>query len=66
MIDQLFHSSEKRLAPRVSGRLAQMVGGTCSRMNLVVNKFRKFGFIEYNGGLRAHFSPSSRTTKHGR
>ena len=55
MIDQLFNSSEKRLATRVSQeRLAEMVGRTCSRVNLVMNKFRKLGFIQSNGGLKVH------------
>ena len=71
LIDQLFNSSEKRLArtllllarygepesshrklPRVSQEtLAEMVGTTRSRVNFFMNKFRKLGFIEYNGGL---------------
>jgi CRP/FNR family transcriptional regulator, cyclic AMP receptor protein len=70
LIDQLFNSSEKRLAhtllllarygepeashrtlPRVSQEtLAEMVGTTRSRVNFFMNKFRKLGFIEYNGG----------------
>jgi len=74
LIDQLFNSSEKRLArtilllarygknhrasrvvPRIShGTLAAMVGTTRSRVNFFMNKFRKLGFIEYNGGLRVH------------
>jgi CRP/FNR family transcriptional regulator, cyclic AMP receptor protein len=72
LIDQLFNSSEKRLAralllmarygmdgpPRklkvkVSQEiLAGMVGTTRSRVNYFMNKFRKLGFIEYNGGIR--------------
>ena len=76
LIDQLFNSSEKRLArtllllarygepgashrtlPRVSqGVLAEMVGTTRSRVNFFMNKFRKLGFIEYNGGLKIHNS----------
>jgi len=72
LIDQLFNSSEKRLArallllarygtdgpPRrlrvkVSQELlAEMVGTTRSRVNYFMNKFRKLGFIEYNGGIR--------------
>jgi CRP/FNR family cyclic AMP-dependent transcriptional regulator len=72
LIDQLFNSSEKRLArtllllarygepeashrtlPRVSQEtLAEMVGTTRSRVNFFMNKFRKLGFIEYNGGLK--------------
>jgi CRP/FNR family cyclic AMP-dependent transcriptional regulator len=76
LIDQLFNSSEKRLArtllllarygepgathralPRVSQEtLAEMVGTTRSRVNLFMNKFRKLGFIEYNGGLKINNS----------
>ena len=76
LIDQLFNSSEKRLArtllllarygepdashrtlPRVSQEtLAEMVGTTRSRVNFFMNKFRKLGFIEYNGGLKLHNS----------
>ena len=71
LVDQLFNSSEKRLArallllarygehdkpqrvlPKVSQELlAEMVGTTRSRVNFFMNKFRKLGFIEYNGGL---------------
>jgi CRP/FNR family transcriptional regulator, cyclic AMP receptor protein len=71
LIDQLFNSSEKRLArtllllarygkqdkpsrvvPRISQEtLAEMVGTTRSRVNFFLNKFKKLGFIEYNGGL---------------
>jgi CRP/FNR family cyclic AMP-dependent transcriptional regulator len=71
LVDQLFNSSEKRLArtllllgrygkrnlapktlPRVSQEtLAEMVGTTRSRVNFFMNKFRKLGFIEYNGGV---------------
>ena len=74
LIDQLFNSSEKRLArtllllarygepeashrtlPRVSQEtLAEMVGTTRSRVNFLMNKFRKLGFIEYHGGLKIH------------
>jgi CRP-like cAMP-binding protein len=74
LIDQLFNSSEKRLArallllarygmegpPRrlrvkVSQEiLAEMVGTTRSRVNYFMNKFRRLGFIEYNGGIRIH------------
>jgi CRP/FNR family cyclic AMP-dependent transcriptional regulator len=70
LVDQLFNSSEKRLArallllarygkddttPRVLPKLSQetlaeMVGTTRSRVNFFMNKFRKLGFIEYNGG----------------
>ena len=69
LIDQLFNSSEKRLArtllllarygkqdkptrvvPRISQEtLAEMVGTTRSRVNFFLNKFKKLGFIEYNG-----------------
>ena len=76
LIDQLFNSSEKRLArtllllarygePEVSHRalpkvsqetLAEMVGTTRSRVNFFMNKFRKLGFIEYNGGLKVNNS----------
>ena len=76
LIDQLFNSSEKRLArtllllarygePDVSHRtlpkvsqetLAEMVGTTRSRVNFFMNKFRKLGFIEYNGGLKVNNS----------
>jgi CRP-like cAMP-binding protein len=71
LVDQLFNSSEKRLArtllllarygrddtpvrviPSMSQQiLAEMVGTTRSRVNLFMNKFRKLGFIEYNGGI---------------
>jgi CRP/FNR family transcriptional regulator, cyclic AMP receptor protein len=76
LVDQLFNSSEKRLArillllarygkreesqrviPKVSQEvLAEMVGTTRSRVNLFMNKFRKLGFIEYNGDLKIHDS----------
>jgi len=36
--------------------LAEMVGTTRSRVNIFMNKFRKLGFIEYNGGLKIHTS----------
>jgi CRP-like cAMP-binding protein len=72
LVDQLFNSSEKRLArallllarygkddppiraiPIVSQEiLAEMVGTTRSRVNFFMNKFRKLGFIEYNGGIK--------------
>jgi CRP/FNR family cyclic AMP-dependent transcriptional regulator len=74
LIDQLFNSSEQRLArtllllarygepevshralPRVSQEtLAEMIGTTRSRVNFFMNKFRKLGFIEYNGGLKVN------------
>jgi CRP/FNR family cyclic AMP-dependent transcriptional regulator len=75
LIDQLFNSSEKRLArallllarygkpnqvltlPKVSQVvLAEMVGTTRTRVNYFMNKFRKLGFIEYNGGLKINNS----------
>ena len=76
LIDQLFNSSEKRLArtllllarygepgrshravPKVSQEtLAEMVGTTRSRVNFFMNKFRKLGFIEYNGELKINNS----------
>jgi CRP/FNR family cyclic AMP-dependent transcriptional regulator len=76
LVDQLFNSSEKRLArtllllarygkedkpqkmvPKVSQEmLAEMVGTTRSRVNFFMNKFRKLGFIEYNGGLHINTS----------
>ena len=76
LIDQLFNSSEKRLArtllllarygkdsqpqkmlPKVSQEmLAEMIGTTRSRVNFFMNKFRKLGFIQYNGGLHVHSS----------
>jgi CRP/FNR family transcriptional regulator, cyclic AMP receptor protein len=72
LVDQLFNSSEKRLArtllllarygrhegpdrvlPKISQEtLAEMVGTTRSRVNFFMNKFRKLGYIEYNGGLK--------------
>jgi CRP-like cAMP-binding protein len=76
LIDQLFNSSEKRLArtllllarygkedqphailPKMSQEtLADMVGTTRSRVNFFMNKFRKLGFIKYNGGLQINTS----------
>ena len=76
LIDQLFNSSEKRLArtllllarygkhdkpvravPPVSQEtLAEMVGTTRSRVNFFMNKFRKLGFIDYNGDLKVNNS----------
>ena len=76
LVDQLFNSSEKRLArallllsrvgkeakseavvPQVSQEtLAEMVGTTRSRVNFFMNKFRKLGFIDYNGGLEVNSS----------
>jgi CRP/FNR family cyclic AMP-dependent transcriptional regulator len=76
LIDQLFNSSERRLArtllllarygkqdqpdrilPKVSQEtLASMVGTTRSRVNFFMNKFRKLGFIEYNGKIKVNKS----------
>jgi CRP-like cAMP-binding protein len=76
LVDQLFNSSEKRLArtllllarygkedkparvlPKLSQEmLAEMIGTTRSRVNFFMNKFRKLGFIEYNGGLKINTS----------
>jgi CRP/FNR family cyclic AMP-dependent transcriptional regulator len=72
LVDQLFNSSEKRLArtllllarygtqdkpqrvlPKIPQEtLAEMVGTTRSRVNFFMNKFRKLGFIKYNGVLQ--------------
>jgi CRP/FNR family cyclic AMP-dependent transcriptional regulator len=73
LVDQLFNSSEKRLArtllllarygdasasrtvPKISQEtLAEMIGATRSRVNFFMNKFRKLGLIEYNGGLKVN------------
>jgi CRP/FNR family cyclic AMP-dependent transcriptional regulator len=76
LIDQLFNSSEKRLArilllmaefgkpdhplsqiPKISQEtLAEMVGTTRSRVSFFMNRFRKLGFIDYNGGIHVHKS----------
>jgi len=75
LVDQLFNSSEKRLARTLLlmanfGRegkpepimavsqetLAEMIGTTRSRVSTFMNKFRKLGFIEYNGSLEVHNS----------
>jgi CRP-like cAMP-binding protein len=76
LVDQLFNSSEKRLArillllarfgkegipesvvPKISQEtLAEMIGTTRSRVSFFMNRFRKFGFIHYNGGLQVHSS----------
>jgi CRP/FNR family transcriptional regulator, cyclic AMP receptor protein len=76
LVDQLFNSSEKRLArallliahygdqrepkvtiPKISQEmLAEMIGTTRARVNSFMNKFRKLGFIDYNGGLQVHSS----------
>jgi CRP-like cAMP-binding protein len=76
LVDQLFNSSERRLArilllmaeldkpgepeqyiPRISQEtLAEMVGTTRSRVSFFMNRFRKLGFIEYNGRIKVHKS----------
>jgi CRP/FNR family transcriptional regulator, cyclic AMP receptor protein len=76
LVDQLFNSSEKRLArtllllaqfgkeskpetvvPNISQEtLAEMIGTTRSRVSFFMNRFRKLGFIEYNGEIRVHNS----------
>jgi CRP/FNR family cyclic AMP-dependent transcriptional regulator len=76
LVDQLFNSSEKRLArvllllanfgkegtpqtviPKISQEtLAEIVGTTRSRVSFFMNRFRKLGFIEYNGSLTIHSS----------
>src|SRR6185312_10269361 len=76
LVDQLFNSSEKRLARALlllanfgkDGRpepviakvsqetLAEMIGTTRSRVSRFMNKFRKLGFINYNGALEVHSS----------
>jgi CRP/FNR family transcriptional regulator, cyclic AMP receptor protein len=76
LVDQLFNSSEKRLArvllvmahfgkegkaeaviPKISQEiLAEMVGTTRSRVSFFLNRFRKLGFLEYNGGVHVHSS----------
>jgi CRP-like cAMP-binding protein len=76
LVDQLFNSSEKRLArvllllanfgketkpepiiAKISQEtLAEMIGTTRSRVSYFMNKFRKMGFIEYNGGLHVNSS----------
>ena len=76
LVDQLFNSSEKRLArallllaqfgkdgapekviPKISQEsLAAMIGTTRSRVSFFMNRFRKLGFIQYNGGLSVHSS----------
>jgi CRP-like cAMP-binding protein len=74
LVDQLFNSSEKRLArilllmaefgqpgdperliPKISQEtLAEMIGTTRSRVNFFMNRFRKLGFVEYDGRIRVH------------
>jgi CRP/FNR family transcriptional regulator, cyclic AMP receptor protein len=76
LVDQLFNSSEKRLArillllaqfgkeskpetvvPKISQEvLAEMIGTTRSRVSFFMNRFRKLGFVEYNGEIRIHNS----------
>jgi CRP-like cAMP-binding protein len=76
LVDQLFNSSEKRLArilllmaefgrtggentliPRISQEtLAEMIGTTRARVSFFMNRFRKMGFVEYNGRIRVHKS----------
>jgi CRP/FNR family transcriptional regulator, cyclic AMP receptor protein len=76
LIDQLFNSSEKRLArtllllarygnhekpqfvlPKISQEtLAEMIGTTRSRVNFFMNKFKRLGFINYDGGLHVNDS----------
>jgi CRP/FNR family transcriptional regulator, cyclic AMP receptor protein len=76
LVDQLFNSSEKRLArillllaqfgkeskpetvvPKISQKiLAEMIGTTRSRVSFFMNRFRKLGFVEYNGEIRVHNS----------
>ena len=76
LIDQLFNSSERRLArtllmmaeygepgkpeakiPQVTQTaLAEMIGATRSRVSFFMNRFRKLGYIDYNGGIRVHKS----------
>lgn len=49
--------SSEKVNPSVSQEtLAEMVGTTRPRVNFFMNKFRKLGFIEYNGGLKVHSS----------
>ena len=76
LVDQLFNSSEKRLArillqlaqvgksdtpvtvvPKITQEmLAEMVGTTRARVNFFMNRFRKMGFVDYNGVLRVNSS----------
>jgi CRP-like cAMP-binding protein len=76
LVDQLFNSSEKRLArvllllanfgkegtpqtviPKISQEtLAEIIGTTRSRVSFFMNRFRKLGFVDYNGGLKVHSS----------
>src|SRR6266700_2378366 len=54
LVDQLFNSSEKRLARILL--ILEMVGTTRARVNFFMNKFRKMGLIDYNGHLEIHSS----------
>jgi CRP-like cAMP-binding protein len=76
LVDQLFNSSERRLArtlllmadfgkdgepeplipPVTQDTLADMIGTTRSRVSFFMNRFRKLGYIEYNGRIRVHAS----------
>ena len=76
LVDQLFNSSEKRLArilllmaefgkpgepetliPRITQEtLAEMIGTTRSRVSFFMNRFRKLGFVDYNGRIKVHKS----------
>ncbi len=59
LIDQLFNSSERRLARLLlllEETLAEMIGTTRSRVSFFMNKFRKKGFIDYNGKIEVHRS----------
>jgi CRP-like cAMP-binding protein len=76
LVDQLFNSSEKRLArlllllanfgkegkpepiiAKISQEtLAEMIGTTRSRVSFFMNRFRKLGFIDYNGNIEVHSS----------
>ena len=76
LIDQLFNSSERRLArtlllmaeygepgapetlipPVTQETLAEMIGASRPRVNFFMNRFRKLGYIKYNGGIRVHKS----------
>ena len=76
LVDQLFNSSERRLArvlllmaefggpgepepllpPVTQETLAEMIGTTRSRVSFFMNRFRKLGYIEYNGRIRVHTS----------
>jgi CRP-like cAMP-binding protein len=76
LVDQLFNSSERRLArtlllmaefgqagepeplipPITQETLAEMIGTTRSRVSFFMNRFRKLGYLEYNGRIRVHTS----------